>query len=174
MKSKALLTLAICTLLLLGSFAQSKKNHYPITTEEGISHITVASNIDILLIQSPDDKVNVRVKTMNLDKLNVKLQGTSLFLDTKPGADSNERLQVFVTVDELKGIRLNGNAYAASRGILESGFLKVDLDETSKVAIRTNGKIKVNAPKKQTVIEESKSSGVYSLASSDAELLHHF
>ncbi|MBC7902800.1 MAG: DUF2807 domain-containing protein [Gemmatimonadaceae bacterium] len=172
MKSKALFTLAICTLLQLGSFAQSKKNHYPITTEEGISHITVASNIDILLIQSADDKVNVRVKPENLDKLKVVLHGTSLFLDTK--ANSNERIEVFVTVDELKGLRLNGNSYAVSHGILESGLLKVDLDETSRVAIRTNGKIRVNAPKKQTLIEESKSSAVYSFASGEAELLHHF
>jgi len=126
---------------------------YPIVLNgNSINYINVSNDIDVVLEQVNADHVSVLTKKENLKKLQITMIDGSLYLSTKHMA-AGERLTVYVNVEELRAINLDGNAFAMSRGVIKAGSLRVRLGELAKAVIRTTGKLRVTSPKQYQVVQ---------------------
>lgn len=157
MKLKLLLSLVLIAAGLQG-FSQYASSSgfegYPIVLRGNtINYITVSNDIDVVLEQVKEDNVGVLTRKENMSKLQVTVIDGSLFLSTKKALTEGERITVYVNVDDLKGLHLDGNSFATSRGVLKAGSLKVRLGDYAKAVIRTTGKLRVTSPKHYEVVQ---------------------
>ena len=153
--------LFIATLMIFSTpFAQSIDNHtskFPvIVAESGIKSITVSNNIDLLLINAGSDDIKNTVPQESVDKLKISYVKGNLKLSTRGYLAKEERIPVYVYVNDLETLTLTGNAFARSRDILDLSNLKVNIEDEAKVALRSRGKMKVNAPENYRRIEEQR------------------
>ena len=126
-----------------------------IIAESGIKGITVTDNIDLLLINARSEEIRTLVPQEFLDKVKITYLRGNLKISTK-GFLRDERVPVYVYVDDLQTLTLTGNAFARSRDILDVSNLKVNIEDEAKVALRSRGKMKVNAPENYRRIEEER------------------
>jgi len=127
-----------------------------IVAESGIRSITVSSNIDLLLINAGADDVKTSVPTESVDKLLINYSGGKLKIATRRYLPLDERISVYVYVNGLESLTVTGNAFARSKDILDAYNLKVNIEDEAKVAIRSRGKMRVNAPENYKRIEEER------------------
>ena len=160
MKSKLSILFLLATFIATGSFAQDAKKQnarFPvIVAESGIKNITASSNIDLLLLNAESDEVKTSVPTENLDDLKISYTRGNLKLGTKRYMDPKERIPVYVYVNELESLNLSGNAFARSRDVLDLGSLKINIQDEAKVALKSKGKVRVNAPENYHMLEEER------------------
>ncbi len=160
MKIKQSILILSAVLMFSSSFSQSINKQLSrapvIVAESGIRSITVSSNIDLLLINAGADDIKTTVPTESVDKLIINYAGGKLKIATKGYLPLEERIPVYVYVSGLETLTVTGNAFARSRDILNAYNLKVNIEDDAKVAIRSRGKMKVNAPENYKRIEEER------------------
>jgi hypothetical protein len=127
-----------------------------IVAESGIKSITVSSNIDLLLINAGVDDIKTTVPQESIHKLRINYAGGKLKIATRGFLPRDERIPVYVYVSGLESLTVTGNAFARSRDILDAYNLKVNIEDEAKVAIRSRGKMRVNAPENYQRIEEQR------------------
>jgi hypothetical protein len=141
-------------------FAQDRESNmakFPvIIAESGIKSITATDNIDLLLINASSEEIRTLVPQECLDKVKITYSRGNLKISTKGFLPQDERVPVYVYVDDLQTLTLTGNAFARSRDILDLTNLKVNIEDEAKVALRSRGKMKVNAPENYRRIEEER------------------
>ena len=146
-------------LIFSASFSQSQTNHSRspvIVAESGIKSITISNNIDLLLINAGTEDIKTEVPQSSVEKLNISYADGKLKISTRGFLPRDERISVFVYVNELESLTVTGNAFARSKDILNSYNLKVNIEDEAKVAIRSRGKMRVNAPENYRRIEEER------------------
>ena len=154
----------IILLFSLGLFAISNAQQvekeitkFPVAIgDAGIKNITVADNIDLLLINAGEDEVKTRVPQDKLDKVRVFYSNGNLRVISKGGFSSNERIPVYVYVNDLKEITLLGNAFVRTQDVLEASNLRVNIENEGRIALKSTGKVKVNAPDDYHVLNEER------------------
>lgn len=156
---KQLIILFVSALLATSSgFAQQgKKSRFiaPLVAEEPIRHLTISGNIDVLLTQDRPFNTGVRVPASDRDKLDARIDHDILFLSATDKLSPNERLTVYVTVNDLNSLELKGNVVVNSLGILQSPHLRIVTSEKGMVALRSGGQILVSGPASYQVIKEN-------------------
>ena len=124
--------------------------------EAGIKNITVTDNIDLLLINAGDEEVKTRVPQDMLNKVRVFYSNGSLRVSSKGVLSHDERIPVYVYVNDLKEITLLGNAFVRTKDVLEATTLKVNIENEGRIALKSTGKVKVNAPEDYHVLNEER------------------
>ena len=161
MKIKQSILFVLGMLLISATYAQgvNKKSFKApvIIAESGIKHINASSNIDLLLINVNDDEdIKASIPQQDLGKVKVVYSRGTLSISTKGFLTADERISVYVYVDRLQSITLSGNAFARSRDVLDCPYLQVNIEDEARVAIKSRGKVKVNAPDDYKMVEEDR------------------
>jgi hypothetical protein len=160
MKNKFTIFFLLATLITNATFAQSGKNgksQFPvIVAESGIRSITASSNIDLLLINAGSEDVKTTVPAESVGNLKISYLGGNLNLASKGYLSPGQRIPVYVYVSELETLDLSGDAFARSRDILQLGNLKINIHDDARVALKSRGKVKVNAPQDYQMLEEER------------------
>lgn len=159
MKQKfALIAVVLITLLHLNSSAQHTKNQsalqmqnqmmasLPLMAEDGIRSITISDNVSVVLSQTSPDRIGVRATSDAIKKLSVALVDGNLFLGATNKLLPGERLTVFVRVNELQELVLQGSALVVSQGILQGNALHVSAGKEAKVSLKSTGKVWFDGP----------------------------
>jgi hypothetical protein len=150
MKQKFFFLVLLFGMIQLAAFSQDTKPRKtvftPLVSEDDIRNIMVEDNIDLVIVQSAEaEKVNISIAQQNYSKLKVKLYPGGVSLSTEKKLATAERLTVYATVFDLESLSLSGSGFAMSRGVLDSKFLQVNLNQGARVAIRSNGRVQVNS-----------------------------
>lgn len=160
MKIKQSILLIATMMIFSAPFAQNLDNHTNkvpvIVAESGIRSITVSNNIDLLLINAGSEDIKTTVPQESVDKLRISYSKGNLRVSTKGYLPKDERIPVYVYVNSLETLTVTGNAFARSRDILDAYNLRVNIEDEAKVALRSRGKMKVNAPENYRRIEEQR------------------
>jgi hypothetical protein len=160
MKIKQSILFISAMLIFSASFSQGVDNQvskFPvIVAEAGIKSITVSSNIDLLLINAGPNDIKTTVPQESLDKVRINYFAGKLKIATKGFLPLDERIPVYVYVNGLESLTASGNAFVRTKDILDANNLKVNIEDEAKVAIRSRGKMKVNAPENYRRIEEER------------------
>ena len=158
MKQKFILALAVICLLSTKTFSQERKKVSPLFTtlyaDYTISEISVANNIDIVLIQGSEEDLRMSASENTFNKLYMDVKGATLFLAPKANLLNDERVAVFITVSDLKRLNLSGNAFATSRGKLASRNLTVTIEGNAKLQLGSSGNVTVETPDNYQVLKE--------------------
>jgi hypothetical protein len=148
----------------LGQDVKTKKFPVAPLITEDINDITVADNIDLVLVQSAPDYVAVKIADNAVGKLKISTDGTSLNLERMKNLPKNERLLVYVFVNDLEYLTLTGNSFAVSRGVLNSRHLQVNIIKGGRVSIKSKGKLQVNTKGKYEIVKgEEEYSSVFAM-----------
>ena len=167
MNKKQLFSLLIILLVQVGAFAQARnaKNSAvaPIISEYDISRIDATEGIDIILQQGESEGLNVQVNNEGLKKLRIHLKNGKLTLSKQPGLAYKERITVYININGavLETMKLSGDAFVTSKGVLNIHDMVIDIKDDAKVALRTRGKLKVNVPENYEILQEEKYYSVY-------------
>ena len=164
MKQKFLYFIALFSLVQLSAFSQksvSDKKEPVIYSEEEIRNISVADGVDVILLQGREEHQSVKLPDESLGLVKITLSRGNLQL-AKKNKFSKERVLVYVEVYALQSITLKGNSFITSRGILDLDNLQVNLDGEARLAIRSRGKLKINAPNDYQLVQEEKYFAAYS------------
>ena len=160
MKIKQTLVLLSILAFGSGSIAQgvSKKEFKSpvIIAESGIKNITASRNIDLVLFNADPEDIKATVPLGSSNKLKISYSRGNLNLATKWDLPADERITVHVYVSDLQKLNLHGNVFARSMDVLNASNLVVNLDEGARVALKSRGKMKVNAPENYRTVEEQR------------------
>jgi hypothetical protein len=124
--------------------------------EAGIKNITVSGNIDLLLLNAGDNEVKTRIPEEKLDKVRIFYSNGSLRVNTKGLLGRDERIPVYVYVNDLKELTLLGNAFVRTQDVLDVSNLKVNIENEGRIALKSTGKVKVYAPEDYHVLNEER------------------
>lgn len=162
------LTLLFIAVTLLNNFAHGQRiklsHHFPLISQDGITSITASENVDIYLQQSSAQNIGVKVPDNVLGKLAVSLDGGKLSFSAKKNLSPNERLAVYVWVNDLENIILKGNALAVTLGVLQSSNLYISASMGAGVSIKSTGKVFFDTPQDYQVVNKKEYSLVTSLS----------
>jgi hypothetical protein len=164
MKQRFLFFIALFSLVQLTAFSQKNVNDKKepiIYSEEEIRNISVADGVDVILLQGREEHQTVKLPDESLGLVKITLSRGNLHL-AKKNKFSNERVLVYVEVYALQSITLKGNSFVTSKGILDLDNLQVNLDGEARLAIRSKGKLKINAPNDYQLVQEEKYFAAYS------------
>jgi Putative auto-transporter adhesin, head GIN domain len=127
-----------------------------IIAESGIKGITASRNIDLVLFNADEEDIKATVAPGGSNKLKISYAKGHLKVATKWDLPADERITVHVYVSNLQTLNLYGNVFARSMDVLNASNLVVNLDEGARIALKTRGKMKVNAPENYRTIEEQR------------------
>jgi len=164
MKQRFLFFIALFSLVQVTAFSQSNsidKKEPVIYSEEEIRSISVSDGVDVILMQGRDDRQSVKLPDESLGLVKVSFSRGNLQL-AKKNKFAKERVLVYVEVYALQDITLKGNSFITSKGILDVDNLQVNLDGEARIAIRSRGKLKINAPSDYQLVQEEKYFAAYS------------
>ena len=164
MKKTFLFFIALFSLVQISAFSQDRVNDKKVPviySEEEIRNISVSDGVDVILMQGRDDRQTVKLPDESLGKVKVNFVRGNLQL-AKKNKFSKERVLVYVEVVALQSVTLKGNSFITSKGVLDVDGLQVNLDGEARLAIRSKGKINVNAPSDYQMVQEEKYFAAYS------------
>lgn len=164
MKKTILFFIALFSLIQISAFSQDRINDKKdpvIYSEEEIRTISVSDGVDVILLQGKEDRQSVKLPDESLGKVKVNFFRGNLQL-AKKNKFSKERVIVYVEVFGLQSVTLRGNSFITSKGVLDIDGLQVNLDGEARLAIRSRGKIKINAPSDYQMVQEEKYFAAYS------------
>jgi hypothetical protein len=158
MKQKFALIVLIITLLQQAGFGQNKTitmpASFPLIAEDEITSITASENIDLVLIQDRPENVGAKAAADVMRKLKVSMVDGNLILATAKSLAMNERLIVYVWVNDLENLTLNGNAFATCRGILNGKNLHVSAATDASFSIKSRSKVWFDTPAKYEMVNK--------------------
>lgn len=156
--------LVFALLVAPASFAQSGKKPRviaPLIAEEQIRHVIVAGNVDVLLVEDIPSNVGVKLPSSSLDKLDIRIEGESLYISASSNLGAQERARAYVTVNDLVSLELKGNVVATSKGVLYSRQLQIIANEKAIIALRTVKPTTINSPASYQIVKEKEYYSVY-------------
>lgn len=170
MKKKIILSIAVLLTLHLVAAAQMQfhKNSAvkPLVSEYEIESIDAHEGIDLLLLDGDhNDGLSAAVEDGGIKKIRIEVLNGKLRISKQQGLPPDERISVYISINgtKLRSLRLFGDAFATSRGILDQYGMDVQLNDNAQVALRTKGKLLVQAPSHFRMYKEENFYSVYSM-----------
>jgi hypothetical protein len=159
MKRKFIVIAMLVLLVQANSFAQRETKPtlamgLPLVVEEGIYSLVVSNNIDVVLIQEGPDNVKVKATDAVISKLKVSYSEGRLFLDAAKNVKKDERLVVYVWVNDLENLTLKGDSYAISQGILQGRDLHISLSKDASVSLKSKSNVWFDEPTNHQVLKQ--------------------
>ena len=112
-----------------------------ILTVGNVEHLNIQGNFDVVLVQgAPDDNIILMDQNAS-DKLNVRLSNKKLVIAAQEHSSKTQKFTVYVYVNNLKAITVEGDGQVKTEGSLKSDKIEVFIDGEAKVHLKTNGQI---------------------------------
>jgi hypothetical protein len=108
-----------------------------------IEHVHVLSNMEIILLQAPQDEQSIVFGDQATQQLDLRVSNKTLSIASK----GNRRVNtvVYLYVNNLKSISVEGNTQVKTVGSLDMPKLDVFVDGNARVHIRTMGTVKAHS-----------------------------
>lgn len=113
-----------------------------ILTVGNVEHLNIQDNIDVVLVQgAPDD--NVILMDQNASAmLNLKLSNNKLVIGTQSHLSKKQKLTVYIYVNRLKTITVDGSSQVRTEGSLNADKIDLFIDGDARVHLKTRGIVK--------------------------------
>jgi hypothetical protein len=128
------------SLVTLATAAKADHVTREIDVTQTISSIEISHEIDVVLTESKDATIRISGEESATKAVLYDLHKGSLRLLSKKGSLKN-KVTVFVPVQNLRMLKINGTSYVRSNGSLTSNHLLVNLGGNAKVEIANIGDI---------------------------------
>ena len=109
-----------------------------------VENIHITDDIDVVLIQAPYHDNSMVIDQSTSEKLSVKLSNKTLYIGERAGNGKQKPL-VYIYVNNLKSLTVNGDSDVKTFGTLRTGLLNVFVEGDSRVHIRTTGTVKAHS-----------------------------
>lgn len=143
MKQKFFLSLLAITFTVLSASAENPERL--IINAGNVEHLSIQDDVDIVLLPGAKDENAVILDQNASDQLNLRLSNKKLVISAQRHHSKNKRLTVYVYVNKLKTITVEGDSQVKTIGSLDTGKLDVFIDGDAQVHLITNGVIKAHA-----------------------------
>lgn len=143
MKQKLILSLLAIIFTVLSASAENPERL--IINAGNIEHLDIQNDIDVVLLQAANDECAVILNQNTSGKLNLRLSNKKLVIGAQRSHSKKEKLTVYVYVNNLKRITVEGDSQVKTIGSLNTGKLDVFVDGDSQVHLRTSGVIKAHS-----------------------------
>jgi hypothetical protein len=139
-KQKIFLSLLAITFTILSASAEDPERM--ILTVGNVEHLNIQNNIDVVLIQGASDDNSIIMDQNASAKLNLKLSGKTLVIAAQSDLSKKRKFTIYVYVNKLKTITVEGDSQIKTLGSLNTNKLDVFIDGEAQVHLRTTGVIK--------------------------------
>ncbi|RYG53202.1 MAG: hypothetical protein EOO01_04965 [Chitinophagaceae bacterium] len=141
MKHKFFLSILAIGLTVLSATAAPDPERLALTIGN-VEHLSIEDNIDVILIQGAPDTHSILMDEMTSDKLNLKLTNNRLVISARHNAPKNQKYLVYVYVNKLKTVTVDGDSNVKTYGALTSDKIELYVGGDAHAHIRTSGKVK--------------------------------
>ncbi len=141
MKQKFFLSLLALGVTVLSASATPEPERLVLTVGN-VEHLSIEDNIDVILIQGAPDNSSLIMDQNTSDKLSLKLSNKKLVIASQSGATKKQKFIVYVYVNKLKTITVDGESQIKTFGSLNSAKLELYVGGDAHVHVRNNGEIK--------------------------------
>lgn len=140
MKQKFFLSLLAIAFTVLSAAATDPERL--ILTVGNVEHLNIQDNIDVVLVQgAPDDNVIIMDQKAS-SMLNIKLSNKKLVIAAQNHSPKKQKITVYIYVNNLKTITVDGDSHVKTEGSLKSDKLDLFIGGEAQVHLKTNGQIK--------------------------------
>jgi len=143
MKQKFFLSLLAIAFTVLSASAEDPERL--ILTVGNIEHLSIQDDIDVVLLQGASDDNSISLDQNASDKLNLKLSNKTLVIAAQNKLSKKQKFTVYVYVNKLKTITVEGDSRVKTIGTLNTGKLDVFVDGDVQVHLKTSGTIKAHS-----------------------------
>jgi hypothetical protein len=133
-----------------------------VVAEEGIRHISIAGNIDVVLRPAKPGNISVKSEPRFARQLRVIVSKDELLIEPQKPLPATERLVVYIWANDLETLRLSGRAFLTSIGVLDFANLSVHIKDQARIALQTNGRVRVKAPEEHRLVKQENYFSVFS------------
>ena len=102
--------------------------------------ISLSDNLKVVLVQANPDEQQLFVAKDSAQKLRVVFSGNSLHIDANETLE--EGTTVYLQVSDLQSLRVGENTFVTTRGVLNSPFLNLYINDGSRASLKVIGKVK--------------------------------
>ena len=102
--------------------------------------ISLSDNLKVVLVQANPDEQQLFVAKDAAQKLRVVFSGNSLHIDANETLE--EGTTVYLQVSDLQSLRVGENTFVTTRGVLNSPFLNLYINDGSRASLKVIGKVK--------------------------------
>lgn len=138
----------------------------PLISEYEIETIEAHSGIDLSLMDGDhNDGLSAGVEEKSISKIKLELLNGKLRVSRRQSVSPEARISVYISMNgtKLRSLRLFGDAFATSRGVLNLHGLEVQVNDLAQVALKTKGRLGVQAPSHHRLYKEENYYSVYSV-----------
>jgi|SRR5688500_5588199 len=140
MKQKFFLSFITIAFSVLSASAQNEEKL--VVKAGNVEHISIANDMNIVLVPGEDSDRSIALDANASGKLNLKLSGNSLTIESLKQPPGKEKLTVYLYVNNLKTLTVENNSSVKTIGVLKSTNLEVFVDGQAMVHLKTKGDIK--------------------------------
>ena len=146
MKQKFILSLLVAAVGLTPAIAGDNEPapSRVILNAGNIEHVHVLSNMEIILLQAPRDEHSIVFGEQASQKLDLRFSNKTLSISERK-SDPRSKTVVYLYVNNLKSLSVEGDTDVKTVGSLETGRLDVFVEGNAKVHIRTTGTVKAHS-----------------------------
>ena len=105
-----------------------------------VKDISISDNLKVVLVQANPDEQQLFVAKDAAQKLRVVFSGNSLHIDSNGSLE--EGTTVYLQVSDLQSLRVGENSLVTTRGVLNTPFLNLYINDGSRASLKVNGKVK--------------------------------
>jgi hypothetical protein len=114
-----------------------------VLTIGNVEHLRIEDNIDVILIQGAPDNYSLMMDQKTSEKLNLRLSKNKLVIAAQNGASKKQKYLVYVYVNNLRTITVDGDSQIKTFGSLKSNKIDLFIGGDAYAHVRSTGKIKV-------------------------------
>jgi hypothetical protein len=111
-----------------------------ISTKSPFHSIVVNNDIDVVLTEATDNMIEIKGEEESVKKVSHFIKKGVLYINSKQGSLKG-RATVYLSVNDLQSIEVNGKSTISSKGALNSSKLKVVVNGEAKFDLKNQGKM---------------------------------
>lgn len=144
MKRKFFLSILSVGLTVLSATAAPDPERLALTIGN-VEHLSIEDNIDVILIQGAPDNHAIMMDENASDKLSLKLNNNKLVISAQNNVSKKQRFLVYVYVNKLKTVTVDGDSKVKTYGALTSDKIDLFVGGDARAHIRTSGEVKAHS-----------------------------
>jgi hypothetical protein len=139
MKQKFILSILAIAFGLLSASAQTEERL--MVNAGNTEQINIANGMDVVLLPGTNVDQEISLNPEAVKSLKLNLSANSMTISPSKQPSRKERLKIFLYVNNLKSITVDGNSLVKTLGVLDAPKLEVFVDGDAIVHLKTNGDI---------------------------------
>lgn len=122
--------------------------------ESPFQSIRIDGNISVVLSNAPTGKIIIIGKEKDVNRIRYSVVNNKLIIDAQR-KNSFADLTVYLSATTLQSIQVNGDVNLSSNDILNVDGLRISLNGSSSVKVRTTGKLSFDTPYEYDLLWET-------------------